>query len=119
MAYIARYSPRPDTAAAKLKNNVLQVEKKNREKILNNILKNTALEKNEKLINPSNGSSKNIQILIESKKNNYYFGKTRNFKNVKIRTVGNQQPTYNNLIGKFIDIKIIKANIWNLEGELA
>ena len=40
MAYISRYSPRPGTAAAKLKDNVPQKEKKRREKILWQIIKN-------------------------------------------------------------------------------
>ena len=37
-AYIAKYSPRPDTAAAKLKDNVSLKEKKRREKILRNLI---------------------------------------------------------------------------------
>ena len=116
MAYIARYSPRPDTAAYKLKDNISLDEKKNREKILNNLLKKSALNKNKKIIN------KNIQVLIEKKKNNYYFGKTRNFKNVKIITeikkLRNKEIKGKNLIGKFINIKVTKANTWNLEGEM-
>ncbi len=39
MAYIAKYSPRPGTAAFKLKDNVPWGEKKKREKILREILK--------------------------------------------------------------------------------
>ncbi|MFH1462265.1 MAG: MiaB/RimO family radical SAM methylthiotransferase [bacterium] len=40
IAYIAKYSPRPGTAAFKLKDNVSQKEKKRREKVLREILKN-------------------------------------------------------------------------------
>jgi tRNA-2-methylthio-N6-dimethylallyladenosine synthase len=39
MAYIAKYSPRPGTAAFQLKNNIPLEEKKKREKILRNLLK--------------------------------------------------------------------------------
>ncbi len=116
MAYIARYSPRPDTAAVKLKDNISLDEKKDREKILNNILKITALEKNKKLIN------KNIEVLVENKKNNYYFGKTRNFKNVRIirenKKLRKEEIEEKKMIGEFVKVKITKANEWSLEGEL-
>lgn len=42
MAYIAKYSPRPGTAAAKLKDNVSPKEKKRRERVLRDTLKQTA-----------------------------------------------------------------------------
>ena len=96
------------------------------------LLKKIALNNNKKLIN------KNIQVLIERKKDNYYFGKTRNFKNVRIKvieklkaplssrsiagwlpeTTSNEEIKGKNLIGKFINIKVTKANTWNLEGEM-
>ncbi len=110
MAYIARYSPRPGTAAFKLKNNISESEKKRREKILTEILEKTALENNQKMI------GKEIEMLVEDKKNKNYFGRTKNFKNIKISAPENGSPK-NNLIGKFIKVKIIKANIWNLEGK--
>jgi len=40
IAYVAKYSPRPGTAAANLKDDVPRLEKKRREKILNEIIKN-------------------------------------------------------------------------------
>jgi tRNA-2-methylthio-N6-dimethylallyladenosine synthase len=106
MAYISQYSSRPNTAAEKLDDNISKKEKKERAKILTEVLKKTALEKNKKMVN------KTTQVLIENKKDKYYLGKTRNFKNVKIKT--NKQ----NLIGKFINIKINKATEWNLEGKI-
>ncbi len=113
MAYIARYSPRPDTVAAKLKDNIFLDEKKKREKILNNILKNTALKKNKKMLN------KNIQVLIEKKSGDYIYGLTKNFKHVRINSeIRNQKSEIRGLVGKFVKVKIIKANEWNLEGEL-
>ena len=45
MAYINKYSPRAGTAAEKLKDNVSIAEKKRREKVLTEILKQIALEK--------------------------------------------------------------------------
>ncbi|MBI2042336.1 MAG: MiaB/RimO family radical SAM methylthiotransferase [Candidatus Nealsonbacteria bacterium] len=40
IAYVAKYSPRPGTAAANLKDDVPRLEKKRREQILNGIIKN-------------------------------------------------------------------------------
>ncbi|MFH1325944.1 MAG: MiaB/RimO family radical SAM methylthiotransferase, partial [Candidatus Falkowbacteria bacterium] len=117
MAYIAQYSPRPGTAASKLKDNVSKTEKKTREKILTEILKKTALENNKKMM------GKIVDVLIENRRNEAlprsreYFGRTRNFKNIKF-TVNNKQLTVNNLIGKFVKVKITKINPWNLEGKL-
>ena len=102
MAYIAQYSPRFGTPAAKLKDNITRPEKKQREKILNEILRKTALENNKKYIN------KIVEVLIENKKGNYYFGRTRTFKNVKV----NPAPL---LKQKWCWVKITKAGPWGLE----
>ena len=45
MAYISQYSPRPETAAWKMKDNVSRKEKTRREKVLTKILEKTALAK--------------------------------------------------------------------------
>ena len=51
MAFISEYSPRPKTAAAKLfKDNVSSTDKAARKNELNEILKKTALENNQKLV---------------------------------------------------------------------
>lgn len=104
MAYIAQYSPREGTPAFKLKDDVSCYEKKRREKILTEILKKYALEKNKKLIGQM------IEVLVEKKRNEYYFGKTKTFKTVKFKS---QKP---NLVGKIIKVKIKKAHDFGLEG---
>lgn len=110
MAYIARYSPRPGTAAAKLKDNISSQEKKQREKTLTKILEKTAYQNNKKYIN------KTIEILVLGKnKNGSFYGKTRTFKNIKIK-IGSPTP---DLCGQFYKCKITKANVWGLEGRLA
>jgi tRNA-2-methylthio-N6-dimethylallyladenosine synthase len=114
MVYFGQYSPRPGTAAYKLKDSVSKTEKSRREKYLNEILKKSSWTNNQKYL------GKTLEVLIEkeasieasiesSKKT--YFGRTRTMKNVKIIS------TRKNLIGKIIKAKIIKANIWNLEGK--
>jgi len=101
MAYIAKYSPRPQTAAARLKDNVTLKEKKERWQYLTNILRETALENNKKLL------YKTVTILAE----NENFGQTNTFKDVKFR--GDKK-----LIGKFVRIKIMEAKPWGLKGDV-
>lgn len=108
MAYIAQYSPRPGTAAAKFKDDVKSQEKKRRFQILNQLLKKIALENNQKLV------GKEMEILVEQYEKGYCVGKTRAFKNVKFRNNGKK-----NLEGEFVKIKIAKATAWGLEGNIS
>ena len=113
MVYFGQFSPRPETAAWEMKDNVSKKEKQRREEYLNEILKKTCNANNKKYV------GKIIEVLVEQvksdksesieKEKNIYFGKTRTGKNVKIVT------SKNDLIGKFVKVKITKANIWNLE----
>jgi len=105
MAYIAKYSPRAETAAAKLKDSVSLKEKNRREKVLTKILKRTALEKNKKYIN------KTVEALINTQKDkNIWIGKTKGYKTVKIESK-------KNLLGKFVKVKITDALPWGLKGK--
>lgn len=106
MAYIAQYSERAGTAAAKLEDNVDCVEKKERKKILTDILIKTATENNQKLL------GKNINVLVEKYKNGSLIGKTKTYKTVKL--TGKKK-----LVGNFVKVKITQAKDWGLEGELA
>jgi len=106
MAYINKYSPRAGTAAFKLKDNVSPKEKKKREKILTDILKKTALENNKKF------EGKTIEVLPLEPKKGYLFGKSFHYKTVRFK--GPEE-----LIGKFVKIKIKKSLPWGLEGKYA
>jgi tRNA-2-methylthio-N6-dimethylallyladenosine synthase len=113
MAYISQFSPRPGTAAWKMKDDVSALEKKKREKKITEILKKSAFQKNKALV------GKTESVLIEKFKNGFLFGKTRSFKNVKIKP--NQALILKNsqhYIGSLIDVLIEKAQTWNLEGKL-
>jgi len=103
MAYISQYSPRPETSASEMKDNVSKKEKKEREKILNEILKQTALKKNKKYI------GKIIKVLPVKWKNGFLLGKSFDYKSVKIK--GSKR-----LLEKFIKVKIINATPWGLKG---
>lgn len=107
MAYLNKYSPRPGTVAEKMKDDVSQEEKSRRERALNEILKKTALKNNLKLID------KKDVALIDSKgkKVNEWLGKTAGYKTIKI-------ISKKNLLGQFVNVKIIKATAWGLEGEI-
>jgi len=106
MAYINKYSTRAGTMASKLKDNISKEEKKNRENILTQALKQTALEHNKKLL----GSK--TTVLIDSKnKNNVWSGKNEQYKTVQVET-------NKNLLGKFIKVKITDAMVWALKGNL-
>jgi tRNA-2-methylthio-N6-dimethylallyladenosine synthase len=112
MAYIAQYSPRPGTAAEKMGDNVPKKEKEKRWKILTEILKKTALEKNKKFI------GKEVEVLVDGSKDNFYFGKTRTYKTVKIQLDPKPYTLNANLIGQFVKVKIIDALPWGLKGRL-
>ncbi len=104
MAYIAKYSPRAETAAAKLKDSVSQKEKDRREKVLTEILKQTALENNKKYI------GKTIEVLPTNYKDKFLVGKSFHYKTVKFKG-------QKNLIGKITKVKITDALPWGLKGE--
>jgi len=106
MAYISQYSPRPGTGAERaFKDDIPEEVKKKREKILNEILKKTALEYNQKFI------GKNTTVLVEQIKNKKLSGKNREFKTV--RFTGPKK-----LIGQFAKIKITEASSWGLSGKM-
>ncbi|EKE22151.1 MAG: hypothetical protein ACD_7C00039G0013 [uncultured bacterium] len=116
MVYFGQFSPRPQTVAWLMKDNISKIEKERREKYLNEILKKTSLENNRQYL------GKTFDVLVESQKEGAYFGKTRTFKNVKATVCVNCHPELvegsQNLIGKFVKVKITKISTWNLEGEI-
>lgn len=106
MAYIAQYSIRPGTAASKMKDSVPRLEKVKRKIELNNILRKTSLEKNKSYLN------KIVEVLINEKgKDNYWIGKTREYKTIQI-------SSGKNLLGIFIKAKVIQSLPWGLKGKL-
>jgi len=111
MAYIAQYSPRPGTYAAKIPDNVSKVEKQKRWDHLTEILKKTALNKNKLFIGNT------VEVLIDEQRDGLILGKSRHFKTVKIK-IG-EELAGKNFIGQFVKAKITEALPWGLEGELA
>lgn len=108
MAYIARFSPRPMTAAAQMDDDVSPKEKKEREEYLMKILRKTALKNNKKYIN------KIVEVLVDGKKEKTgkYFGHTKSNKVVKF------ESSDKILSGEIVLIKIKKVKDFGLEGVL-
>lgn len=113
MAYIAEYSVRPGTKAAKMEDTVPAKEKERRRNVLTEALKKTALEKNRAFI------GKKIKVLtmekIKRKGKAFYIGKSRDYKTVKLEEgkIDNK-----NLLGKFAEVKIVDVIPWGLKGSL-
>ena len=107
MAYIAQYSPRPQTEAEKMEKEmkITKKEKEKRWKILNNLLQKIALQKNKKFI------GKEVDVLVEEFKDGFLFGKTRHYKSVKFK--GEEK-----LVGSFVRLKVVDATPWGLKGKI-
>lgn len=112
MAYIARFSPRPGTPAARMKDDVSEEEKKRREEALTEILKKTAYEKNKEHIGET------TEALIDTERKGALFGKSRHYKTVKIDIKENQISNPSEFIGKLVKIKILKATTFGLKAEI-
>jgi len=137
MVYINKYSPREGTVSAKMPNDVSLNEKKRREKVLTEILRETALANNQKYI------GKTIDVLVEKIDDKFIYGKSRTFKNVRIprnviersETTKQSHSSQNNKglppspeylesltianvsSGQFIKVKITGTDSFGLEGE--
>ena len=106
MAYIARYSPRAETAAGKIKETVTNEEKKRREKVLEEIIKESAQKRNKSFV------GKKLKVLVFRKiKSNYLIGKTTGYQNVIFKG----KKDY---IGKFTKVKITHSSSWGLKGTI-
>ncbi len=105
MGYISKYSPRPQTIACKMKDDVSKKEKQKRWETLTKILEKNALKYNKKYIGQT------LEVLIQESKKGFLIGKTKFYKTVKI-------PCKRNYVGKILKIKIINATAWGLEGKL-
>lgn len=106
MAYIARYSPREQTAAYNLKETVNNEEKRRREKILEEIIKETAIKRNKRFL------KKTLAVLVLRRtKNRKLIGKTTGYQNIIFQ--GKED-----LVGSFVKVKVTHSSIWGLKGEL-
>ena len=105
LAYTFIYSPREGTPASKMEDNASLEEKKERLARLNELINKYALESNKKMLD------KIVPVLIlgESDKKDKFMGYTDNMKLVNV--VCDKE-----LVGKIINVKIVDAKTWSLEG---
>ena len=107
-AYTFIYSKREGTPAAKMKDNVSLEEKNERLHKLNEVINKYAKEANDKLV------GKVVKVLLENvseKDYNMLAGYTDTMKLVNVKA----DKKY---IGKIVDVKIIDAKTWSLDGEI-
>ncbi|PLX21317.1 tRNA (N6-isopentenyl adenosine(37)-C2)-methylthiotransferase MiaB [Candidatus Parcubacteria bacterium] len=108
MAYIAQYSPRPNTAAAKMSDLVSEDEKKRRDEELNDVLGRYNLENNKKYLN------RVVEVLVDSKNSRgEMIGKTKTSKTVII-----SDTTKSRKIGDILEVKIKSVKNFGLYGEI-
>ena len=106
-AFTFIYSPRENTAAARLKDDVTLEEKEERLHRLNEVVNKYFLENNKKLV------GKVVPVLVEgiSDKKNELYGYTDTNKLINFK--GEDA-----LIGKIVDVVVTEAKTWSLDGEL-
>lgn len=107
-AFTFIYSPRENTPAAKLQDDVSLEEKEKRLYELNEVVNHYFLENNKKLI----GKVERVLVEGESpKKKGMYFGYTESNKLTNFTGTDCK-------VGEIIDVKIIEAKTWSLDGEV-
>ncbi len=107
-AFTFIYSPRENTPAAKLKDNVSLKEKEERLQRLNNLVNKYFLENNKKLV------GEKVEVLTEgksAKKKDYYYGYTKTNKLVNFTANDIKE-------GDLVDVIITDAKTWSLDGKL-
>ena len=107
-AFTFIYSPRENTPAAKLEDNVSLEEKEKRLYRLNEVVNKYFLENNQKLI------GKTVSVLVEGINTNGrdgLYGYTDTFKLINFN--GPKELT-----GKIINVKVTDAKTWSLDGEI-
>lgn len=102
------YSPRENTPAALFKDQVPEDVARYRLQTLNKELNKYFLESNQKLL------GKRVKVLVNDKgvKDGYLYGYTMQNKLVNFK--GDE-----NLIGQIIDIEILEAKTWSLDGKIS
>lgn len=121
MPFIAKYSPRPGTIAAKLKDDISKTKKERRWRELTDLQKEILNRENKKLV------ERNLMVLIDSEKKDKYYGRTDNYKVVEIdkksistilSEVEGSPKKQTDLIGQFVNVEIVDSKAWILKGKL-
>src|SRR5699024_8063384 len=103
--HVFKYSPREGTAAARFKDQINGNIKNERSKTLIELEEKLSNEFNEKFID------KNIDVLYEEKRGNYYEGYTSNYIRMKSKSSSD-------IINSIVETKVIENEKGNLIGEI-
>ena len=107
-AFTFIYSPRENTPAAKMKNDLTEEEKEDRLHRLNELVNKYSKESNERMLNTI---QKVLVISVSEKDSNKVCGYTENMKLVNVTA-----PM--DTIGQIINVKITDAKSFSLDGEI-
>jgi tRNA-2-methylthio-N6-dimethylallyladenosine synthase len=108
MAYIFKYSVRPDTSAEPLGDPISKELKESRNQTLLNILSASSLARNQSLI----GTKQEVLLESPAKRGEGVFvGRTRGYRKVIV-------PANDRLMGELVTVKITEATTSTLTGEL-
>ncbi|MFB0546844.1 MAG: MiaB/RimO family radical SAM methylthiotransferase, partial [Anaerolineae bacterium] len=105
VVHVATYSPRPETAASRLPDNVPREEKERRQQAIEGLQESIAGEINGKLLGQT------VEILVEEKHKGKWKGRTRTHKLVFFADEGDWQ-------GKLAQVRITWTGPWSMQGEL-
>lgn len=108
MAYIAIYSPRPGAISSKWQDDIPHYTKKERLHILTGDLEKTSHFHTKKMI----GNKYRILVTGQDRKKRYFTGYTEGRINVRFLSQDHS------LIGKFIDLNIVAATEFSVEGKI-
>ena len=107
-AFTFIYSPRENTPAAKMKNDLTEAEKEGRLHRLNELVNKYSKESNERMLNTI---QKVLVIGVSEKDSNRVCGYTENMKLVNVAAP-------KDTIGQIINVKITDAKSFSLDGEI-
>ncbi|MDP0496221.1 MAG: tRNA (N6-isopentenyl adenosine(37)-C2)-methylthiotransferase MiaB [Verrucomicrobiota bacterium JB024] len=108
MAFIFKYSPRPDTTAEALGDPIPQEVKEARNQLLLDKLQARSLARNESLVGQT------VEVLVEGparRGENRFTGRTRGYR--KVVFTGTER-----LVGQLVPVRIREATVTTLDGEL-
>jgi tRNA-2-methylthio-N6-dimethylallyladenosine synthase len=105
-AHIARYSPRPQTLAARrFSDDVPEAEKERRRRALDDLQAQVVGEINARLM------GRRVEVLVEGRKKERWWGRARTGKLVFFEDEGNWQ-------GRLVQVRITWTGPWSLVGEI-
>ncbi|MFX1252063.1 MAG: tRNA (N(6)-L-threonylcarbamoyladenosine(37)-C(2))-methylthiotransferase [Promethearchaeota archaeon] len=104
---ISRFGARPETKAQRMKKQILSQEKKQRSRELTRLCQEIALQKNLKYLN----QDRICLILEKGNRPNQWKGRDNTYKPVLV-------SSSSNLLGKFVEVRILEVGVAYLSGEL-